>query len=41
MNDCDKLLIEVMAEARALGIPISTQIEPGVIINRRAATRFG
>lgn len=41
MNDCDALLGEVMAQAKALGIPISREIEPRVRINRRAASRFG
>lgn len=41
MNDCDALLRRVMEQARALGIPFSTKIKPGVGINTRAATRFG
>lgn len=41
MNDCDRLLTEVMEEARRLGIPFSAEIDPKVVINRRAATRFG
>lgn len=41
MNDCDALLREVMAQAGALGIPISQNIAPHVRINRRAAMRFG
>lgn len=41
MNDCDALLRAVMAQAAALGIPISAEIEPHVALNRRAATRFG
>lgn len=41
MHDCDRLLEEVMAQALAVNIPISEQIEPHVEINRRAATRFG
>lgn len=41
MNDCDALLREVMAQAAALGIPYSDQIEPRVAVNSRAATRFG
>ena len=41
MNDCDALLREVMGQAQALGIPISREIEPHVVINARAVTRFG
>ena len=41
MNDCDALLREVMAQAAALGIPFSDNLEPHVVLNRRAATRFG
>ena len=41
MNDCDALLKEVMAQAWALGIPLSKSIAPHVRINSRAATRFG
>lgn len=41
MNDCDELLRQVMQEARDLGIPFSAEIRPNVLINRRAATRFG
>ena len=41
MNDCDALLKEVMTQARQLGIPISAKIEPRVVVNRRAVTRFG
>ena len=41
MNDCDALLREVTAQAVALGIPVSQKVEPHVVINTRAATRFG
>ncbi len=41
MNDCDALLQAVMRQADALGIPFSKAIDPHVVINRRAATRFG
>ena len=41
MNDCDGLLLRVMEQARALKIPFSPRLEPGVKINTRAVTRFG
>ena len=41
MCDADALLQIVIAEARALGIPISFGILPKVLINTRAKTRFG
>ncbi len=41
MNDFDRLLQAVLAQARALGIPVSSQIDPHVAVNRRAVTRFG
>ena len=41
MNDCDKLMREVAEQARALGIPISGNIKPQVLLNRRAVNRFG
>lgn len=37
----DKLLAEVLALARAAGIPVSGRIDPRVAVNRRARTRFG
>lgn len=37
----DALLQEVIAQARALGIPVSRSILPHVQINRRATGRFG
>lgn len=40
-NDFNALLEAVMAEARAVGIPVSDCISPIVIVNRRAKTRFG
>ena len=41
MNDCDELLAQVMEQARQLGIPFSSKIEPGVRLNTRAVARFG
>jgi len=41
LNDFDRLLQAVLAQARALGIPVSSQIDPHVAVNRRAVTRFG
>lgn len=41
MCDADALLQVVIAEARALGIPVSGGILPRVLINTRAKTRFG
>ena len=37
----DRLLQKVIAQARALNIPVSEHILPGVRINRRATGRFG
>lgn len=37
----DGLLARVIEQARALGIPVSKQIDPVVRVNRRARTRFG
>ena len=37
----DALLQQVIAQARALNIPISDRIQPHVRINRRATGRFG
>ena len=39
--DINKLLKEVIAESKALGIPVSDRISPEVVINSRAKTRFG
>jgi predicted SprT family Zn-dependent metalloprotease len=41
MNDPDRLLQQVIAEARAIRIPVSRAICPTVRINTRATTRFG
>lgn len=41
MNDFDALLVRVLGQARALGIPVSGRIRPRVEVNRRAVTRFG
>ncbi|HIT31234.1 MAG TPA: SprT-like domain-containing protein [Candidatus Enterenecus stercoripullorum] len=37
----DALLSQVIAQAKALGIPVSPHISPRVRVNRRAKTRFG
>lgn len=37
----DQLLAQVIAQARALCIPVSPRIDPNVVINTRARTRFG
>ena len=39
--DLDNLLQQVIAEAKALGIPVSKNIDDHVVINSRAKTRFG
>lgn len=41
MNDFDALLVQVLGQAGALGIPVSGRIDPHVRVNRRAVTRFG
>ncbi len=41
MCDANALLETVAAEAKALGIPVSSGILPEVLINTRAKTRFG
>ncbi len=41
MCDADALLQNVIAEARALGIPVADGMLPQVSINTRAKTRFG
>ncbi|MFV0497122.1 MAG: SprT-like domain-containing protein [Candidatus Fimivivens sp.] len=41
MCDADALLKEVIAQAKALGIPVSSNILPNVQINTRAKTRLG
>ena len=40
-NDVDALLTQVIRQAEALGIPVSTRIDPHVRLNTRAKTRFG
>lgn len=40
-NDPDALLRQAIAEVRAAGIPVSDSIQPQVVVNRRARTRFG
>ena len=37
----DALLARVVAQARAIGIPVSGRIDPRVTLNRRSAGRFG
>ncbi len=37
----DALLQAVIAEARAIGVPVSDHISPQVVVNRRAKTRLG
>ena len=41
MNDFDTLLAQVIAQARAVQIPVSDRIAPHVAVNRRAVSRFG
>lgn len=41
MNNINKLLAEVITQARAIKIPVSEFILPEVVINSRATTRFG
>ena len=40
-GEIDKLLARVIAQARAVRIPVSDRICPQVRLNRRARTRFG
>ena len=40
-GELDQLLARVIAQARAVGIPVSDRICPQVRLNRRARTRFG
>ena len=40
-GEIDKLLARVIAQARAIRIPVSDHIRPQVRLNRRARTRFG
>ena len=37
----DDLLIRVLKQARSLSIPVSGSIDPHVVVNTRAKTRFG
>ena len=37
----DALLAQVIGQARSLGIPVARTIDPHVVINTRARTRFG
>ena len=41
MNDFNALLQTVIAEAKAIRIPISDLIQPDILVNRRAKKRFG
>ena len=41
MHDVDTLLARVVAQAKALGIPVPPRILPQVRLTRRAVTRFG
>ena len=40
-GDTDKLLARVIAQAKAVKIPVSDRVCPQVRLNRRARTRFG
>ena len=40
-RELDKLLALVIAQAKAIKIPVSDRICPQVRVNRRARTRFG
>ncbi len=40
-NDFDKLLVTVMRQAAAAGIPYSDKIDPHITVNSRAKSRFG
>lgn len=41
MNDFNTLLKTVTAEAKAINIPVSDNVQPEVLVNRRAKKRFG
>lgn len=41
MIDKEQLLASIIEEAKAVGIPVSSQIQPEVIVNSRAKNRFG
>lgn len=40
-EELDGLLARAIAQARAVGIPVSGRVRPAVRLNRRACTRFG
>ena len=40
-NNLDQLLAQVIAQARYLRIPVSSKIDPHVVVNTRARTRLG
>ena len=40
-ENLDFLLSQVIKQARSMGIPVSRRIDPHVVINTRARTRFG
>lgn len=40
-KELNELLEEVISQAEALGIPVSSQINSGVVVNKRAKSRFG
>ena len=40
-SDLDALLARVLAQARAIGIPVSRRVDPHVALNRRSTGRFG
>lgn len=39
--EINRLLVDVISQAKALGIPVSSHIESNVVINKRAKSRFG
>ena len=39
--ELNELLIEVISQAKNLGIPVSSQIKNEVVVNQRARSRFG
>ena len=40
-KNLDNLLSQVISQARSIGIPVSRHIDPQVVVNSRARTRFG
>lgn len=40
-NNLNALLAQVIAQARSISIPVSRSIDPDVVVNTRARTRFG